>query len=1074
MVKKTLLILLVFCGWQAIAQRTITGKVTNGEDSEPLIGVTVLVQGTTQGTVTDFEGNYSLSNVPDFATLRFTYTGFEEKAVTIGSQSIIDVVMSAGVTLSEVVVTSLGVSRQKKALGYSVTEVGGDNFTQARENNIANALAGRVAGVNVSKIASGPGGSSRVIIRGNKSLAGNNQPLYVIDGVPMDNSGFGQAGLWGGADEGDGMSSVNPDDIESITVLKGANAAALYGARAANGVINIITKRGTKRKGVGIEFNSNYVFETLNDLSDLQQSYGAGGYVDLTTDGIINGIATKPTTVQEAGNWGNQGWGPKFDGSSVLQFDGVARPYSQTQNKFKAFYQTGASFTNSLAFTGGNETQSFRIGVSDLRGTTILPNSGFDRTNVSLAANSKFGKKITLDAKVLYSLEKNKNRPTLSDSPGNAIQSVWKVAGNQDITSLRGDPNKIGAIAQGAIPAEMLAYWGRIPGEEMQVNPVNDQWSSGAYWAAYQFINSDKRDRVNASGRLKYDITPYLFVEGQIGLDKYARRGTGLTPQGTGFNRGGAINEGIDRIQEINASYTVGFNKTFGDISVNVFGGGNKMIRESENINVNSNAFNVPFFAAVNNGVQRTFGYGFNQLGINSLLGQAEIGYKGYLYLTGSARNDWFSVLNPENNSILYPSAQLSFVLSDAFRNLPSLFSYVKLRAGWAQVGNATVGAYGTSVTYGLNGNSHVGTALGGFAFAIGAGGTIPNPNLLPLTSTEIEFGADIRLFKNRVSLDLTYYTQKTTNDILNATISYSAGFNATAVNLGRLQNRGIEALIGVTPVQGKVTWDVSLNVAKNNNKVVSLIAGSTELVLEEPRTRNVFIKHIVGYPYGMITGRVQRKDPSGNLVFDAAGSPVGNASYQIIGNGVADLTGGLNNTVTWNNFNLSALIDFKFGGDLFSGTNMSLTGWGYHQQTLIGRAGEAPLTIKGVVQTGTNASGPIYEPIQKTLTPHEAQRYWSTTTSEQNGTTDHYLYDASFAKLRQVTIGYAFPKSLISKTPFETLTLSFVGRNLAILHKNVDNIDPESSYTVNNSQGLDYFGFPSTRSYGFNLKVGF
>lgn len=1065
MIKKTLLILLVFCGWQAVAQRTITGKVTNGEDNEPLIGVTVLVQGTTQGTVTDFEGNYSISNVPDFATLRFTYTGFEEKAVTIGAQSIIDVVMSAGVTLSEVVVTSLGVSRQKKALGYSVTEVAGDNFTQARENNIANALAGRVAGVNVSKIASGPGGSSRVIIRGNKSLAGSNQPLYVIDGVPMDNSGFGQAGLWGGADEGDGMSSINPDDIESITVLKGANAAALYGARAANGVINIITKRGTKRKGVGIEFNSNYVFETLNDLSDLQQSFGAGGFVGA----LPNGVPTKPTTIQEAGNWGNQGWGPRFDGSQVMQFDGIARPYSQTQNKFKAFYQTGASFTNSIAFTGGNETQSFRIGASDLRGTTILPNSGFDRTNVSLAANSKFGKKITLDAKVLYSLEKNKNRPTLSDSPGNAIQSVWKVAGNQDITLLRGDPNKIGAIAPGAIPADMLSYWGRIPGEELQVNPVNDQWSSGAYWSAYQFINSDKRDRVNASGRLKYDITPYLYVEGQIGLDKYSRRGQGLTPQGTGFNRGGNINEGVDRIQEINASYTVGFNKTFGDISVNVFGGGNKMLREAENINVNSNGFNVPFFPAINNGVQRTFGYGFNKLGINSLLGQAEIGYKGYLYLTGSARNDWFSVLNPENNSILYPSAQLSFVLSDAFRGLPAFISYAKLRAGWAQVGNATVGAYNTSVTYGLNSNSHVGTTLGGFAFAIGQGGTIPNPNLLPLTSTEIEFGADLRLFKNRVTLDLTYYAQKTTNDILNATISYSAGFNATAVNLGKLQNRGFEGLIGITPVQGKVTWDVSLNVAKNNNKVVSLIAGSKELTLEEPRTRNVFIKHIVGYPYGMITGRVQKKDPSGNLVFDAAGSPIGDPNYQIIGNGVADLTGGLNNTVSWNNFTASALVDFKFGGDIFSGTNMRLTQWGYHQQSLIGRQGEAPLTIKGVVQNGTS-----FEPVQKTLTPQEAQRYWSTTGSEQNGTTDHYLYDASFAKLRQVTIGYSFPKSIIDKTPFETLMLSFVGRNLAILHKNIDNVDPESSYTVNNSQGLDYFGFPSTRSYGFNLKVGF
>ena len=554
MIKKALLIAFALLSLHSIAQRAVSGKVTNGEDNEPLVGVTVLVVGTTNGTITDFDGMYTLNNVPDGASIRYSYTGFQEQVVVVGNQSTIDIAMSAGVALNEVVVTALGVSREKKALGYSVTEVDGGNFTQARENNIANALTGRVAGVNVSKVSSGPGGSSRVIIRGNKSLAGNNQPLYVIDGVPMDNSGFGQAGLWGGADEGDGMSSINPDDIETITVLKGANAAALYGARAANGVINIITKRGSNRKGIGVEFNSNYVFETLNDLSDLQQSYGSGGF----TGALPNGVATKPTRVQDQG-WFTQAWGPKFDGSSVVQFDGVARPYSQTQNKFDAFYQTGTSLTNSLAFTGGNDKQSFRLGLSDLRGTSILPKSGFDRTNVSLAANSKFGKKLTLDAKVLYSLENNKNRPTLSDSPGNAVQSVWKVPGNIDVTSLRGDPNKPGAIPATGVGADVLAYWGRVPGEEWQLNPVGDQWSTGAYWGAYQFINSDKRDRVNASGRLRYDITSWLYAEGQVGLDKYNRRGQGLTPQGTGYSRPGSITEDINRVEEINATYTIGF-----------------------------------------------------------------------------------------------------------------------------------------------------------------------------------------------------------------------------------------------------------------------------------------------------------------------------------------------------------------------------------------------------------------------------------------------------------------------------------------------------------------------------------
>lgn len=1071
MIKKALLIMLVFCGLQSIAQRTITGKITGGEAKEPLVGVTVLVVGTTQGTVTDFDGNYSISNVPSSGQLRYTYTGYKEVTLSLTNQNVMDLNMEAGVALNEVVVTALGFSREKKALGYSVTEVDGSNFTQARENNIANALEGRIAGVNVSKTAGGPSSSSRVIIRGNKSLAGNNQPLYVVDGVPMDNSGFGQAGLWGGQDQGDGMSSINPDDIETITVLKGANAAALYGARAANGVINIITKRGTKRKGIGVEFNSNYVFETINDFSDLQQKYGAGGF----TGALPNGVPTKPVTIQDAGNWGTQAWGPAFDGSSVIQFDGVSRPYSQTQNKFKAFYNTGSSFTNSLSFTGGNETQAFRVNISDLRGTTVLPNSGFDRTNVSLTTNSKFGKRLSLDAKVLYSLETNKNRPTLSDSPGNAIQSVWKVPGNIDITSLAGDPNKKGAIPATGVPGNVLSYWGRVPGEEFQLNPVGDQWSSGAYWAAYQFINTDKRDRVITSGQIKYDITDWLYVQGQVGLDRYGRRQTVLTPQGTGFNRGGSISEGTTTVQELNLSYTLGVSKNFGNFSLNAFAGGNRMRRFNESISANGNGFNVPFFAAINNSVTRNYGYGYGGLGINSLLGQVELGYKGFFYLTGTARNDWFSVLNPANNHILYPSLQASLVLTDMIKTLPSVLSYAKLRAGWAQVGNATVGSYSTAVTYGLNGANHLGTTLGGFAFAITQGGTIPNPNLVPLTSTELEFGADLRFFKNRVGLDVTYYAQKTTNDILNATISHSAGFGATAVNLGVLQNRGIEALINVTPISGPVTWDVSFNIAKNNNKVVSLIEGSSELVLEEPRTRNVFVKHIVGYPYGMLTGRVQQLTPDGLPVFDQYGSPVGDPAYKIIGNGVAKWTGGLQNSVSWKGFNASALIDFKIGGDIFSGTNMRLTQWGYSQLSLQGRAGEAPLTVTGAIKTGTDAGGkPVYAPFTHTLTPQEANRYWGRTGSEQDGKADMYVYDASFSKLRQLTIGYSFPKKLIASTPIQTLQLSFVGRNLAVLSKNTPNIDPESSYTNANSQGLDYFGFPATRSYGFNLKVGF
>lgn len=1068
MIRSGLFLVFLLMGALAWAQSTVSGTVTSGEDNEPLIGVTVLEVGTSNGTVTDFEGKYSLTVRPG-GSLRFSYTGFAEQTVVVGAQTTINVVMAQGVALQEVVVTALGVSRTKKALGYSVTEVSGDNFTQARENNISNALSGRIAGVNVSRVSSGAAGSSRVIIRGNKSLQGNNQPLYVVDGIPMDNSGFGQAGLWGGRDEGDGMSSINPDDIETITVLKGANAAALYGSRAANGVINITTKKGSgTQKGIGIEFNSNYVFETVNNLSDLQKEYGSGAYVDGTADGVTNGIATKPANFQQAYDWGDDSWGPKFDGSSVLQWDGKSRPYSYSGDNWSRFYETGSSWTNSLAFTGGNDKQNFRVGLSNLVNKSVVPNSGFDRTNVSIASNSKFGKRVTLVAKALYSNEYAKNRQLLSDSPGNSIQSIWRMPGNHNVLDYQGDPDKLGAIPADTDPA-LLSIWGKTVGEEFQ--QANNNWGQNPYWVSYQYRDNDRRDRLITSGQLRVDLTDWLYIQGRAGMDWYTRRDHGLVPQGTGYQRGGAIGDGEDRVREINLEYILGFDKSFGKFSVNAFFGGNKMHRESERISINGNGFSVPFFAAINNAAQRTWGYGFSEQGINSLFGSAEIGYGGFLYLTGTARNDWFSVLNPDYNSILYPSVGASFVFTDAFQNLPKWLSFGKVRASWAQVGNVTIGPYSTSIIYSLK-QSHLDYTLGSFAFAGGNNGNIPNPLLQPLTSTELEFGVDLRFLNNRLGLDLTYYRQKTTDDILNASISWATGFGSTSVNLGELQNNGLEMLLTFKPITGAFNWDVSFNFAKNENKVVSLIEGSKELILEEPRTRTVFVKHIVGYPFGMLTGWVQKKSPDGQPVFEANGAPAQSDKYEIFGNGVPDWTGGLNNSFSWKNIDMSFLIDLKLGGDIYSGTNVRLTQWGLHKQTIQGREGQTPITVTGVIQDGKTSSGePIYKPFTKTLTPHEAQNYWN---QMGNRVSDYFTYDASFAKLRQVTLGYNVPRKLLAKMPFQNLGISFVGRNLAILFKNTENIDPEPAYSNTNSQGLDYFGMPAVRSYGFNLKVGF
>jgi outer membrane receptor protein involved in Fe transport len=577
------------------------------------------------------------------------------------------------------------------------------------------------------------------------------------------------------------------------------------------------------------------------------------------------------------------------------------------------------------------------------------------------------------------------------------------------------------------------------------------------------------RDRIIASGNARYNITDFLYVDGQAGMDWYTLRNSRLTPQGTGHNRGGDIGEREYRVRETNFQYMVGFNKTFSQFGVDAFFGGNAMRRSNEEVSAFGTGFNTPFLQAINNAKQRNFGYGYGKLGINSIFGSVELSYNNYLFITGTARKDWFSVLNPEKNNIVYPSVGASFVFSDAIKALPEWLSFGKLRAAWGQVGNAnSVAPYRTRISYGA-GISHLGRPLGGLT----SGENLPNPDLIPFTSTEIEFGLEARFFQNRLGIDVAYYDQKTTDDILDASISRASGFGSTSVNLGQLTNKGIELLLTGTPIRSGITWDVSLNFAKNNSKVISLIEGQTELFGEEPRTRTVAIKHIVGQPYGVITGIQQLRDANGNLVYDENGTPLADESgYKVLGNGVADFTGGLTNTLTWKGLNLGFLIDFKSGGDIFSGTNVRMDQAGFTKQSLIGREGESPLTVTGVTPDGTDPNGnPKYKPFTKTLAPGEARNYWG---QLGNRASENYIYDASFIKLRQVTLGYNLPSRLLTKTPVRTALVSFVARNLAILHKNTPNIDPESNYSSGNFQGLDYFGMPATRTYGFNVRVTF
>ena len=1063
------LILLILLGSsQMYAQQQVKGRVTDDQGSG-LPGVNILIGGTLNGTVSDVEGNFMVE-VSSGDSLRFSFVGYQDHTIPIGSQSEVSIIMHPDLKqLNEVVVTALGVEREIRALQSSVTQVEGKNFTKARENSLPNALAGRVAGVNVTKIASGPAASTRVVIRGAKSLGNTlNQPLYVVDGMPITNVNMGQAGLWGGSDQGDGLSSINPDDIESTTVLKGASAAALYGSRAANGVILITTKKGQGHKGIGVEFNSNFVLETVNDLrGQMQESHGYGGYAgpELATQVAVKPVdPNNPTDWKNAtGLWNNTGWGPRLDGSPVLHWDGKVRAYSDQGDNWKRFYETGYAMTNSLGFTAGNGQQNFRFSVSDLRSEGVVPNSGFDRFNASLSTDSEFGEKLILSASIMYSNEEAKNRPRVSDFPGNTTFFMYSLPNDQNVDWLRGEPTKLGAVPsiEDQIEQGIVIFDNKAPGEEFQ--NTSSLWIQNPWWSAYQFENSDTRDRVIANARLRYNITDFLYIQGKAGLDWWTSRGTGLIPQGTGFRRQGQMTESETRVRETNLEWIVGYHEEFNKVGINVFAGGNRMRANWEQISAIGIGFINPFLAAINNTEQRDFGYDFRENGINSLFASGEFSWNHYLYLTATWRRDWFSQLDPEKNSIDYPSIGASFVFTDAFGSFPRWLSFGKFRISWGEVGNASsVQPYSTRLNYSV-GDSHLGRPT---AF-VSTGSDLPNRDLIPYTSAEIELGFDLRFFNNRLGLDIAYYHQKTSNDILKANISEASAFETTVLNIGEVTNRGFEVLLHGIPIQGAFTWNVSLNFAQNNNEVVSLIEGQDRLFVEEPRTRSAGIFHVVGQPFGVIMGISQKQSPDGNPVFDEHGSPLTTGEYQLLGYGVPDLTGGINNDFRWKNISLGVLIDFKAGGDVYSGTNAGLTWLGHTTKSLIGREGEAPLMIEGV----TEAAPGIFEPVNRRLTGGEVPRYYERLFFNAQ---EHWVYDASFVKLRQVVLTYDFPARWVNRLPLHNASFSLVGRNLAIIHRNVPNTDPEASYSSSNAQGLDFFGLPSTRSYGFNLNLRF
>jgi len=984
----------------AYAPIGIQGQVRDAS-GQPIPGVTVKLKGGTAITLTNVNGQFNISaNIGD--VLIFSFIGYETKEMTINSPAKMSVLLNEDAKqLSEVVVTALGIKKDRKALGYSITEVKGDELTQAREPNVMNSLEGKVAGLNVTPTAGGPGSAANIIIRGVSSLTQTTQPLYVINGVPMENTINSAPGQQydNVPDMGDAIGNLNPDDIETISVLKGAAASALYGSRGKAGVILITTKSG---KDSGIEFNSNYVAETVVNPTDWQYIYGQGA----------NNI--KPTTGSAAYQSGQSSWGGRIDGSSVVQFDGVSRPYVAQTNNIKNFYRTGGTATNTLAFNKSFDGGSVRFSASDLDNHAITPNSGLNRQTFNFTANYNLTKNLTIDVRNNYILEQAKNRPFLNDGPGNSNFNVMLLPTTVDVRTLAKATNPDGS----------------------EYGYSSNTFATNPYFAAEKFINNTNRERLISSATLRYNFDDGYFIQARAGRDAYNDRYTGVVPTGTAYRPLGSIQENTTNFSDLNADVLLGKTYKIHDLTITPNIGGSYRRTKSEEFLLAGSNFAVAGVYNIGNASQVSNPqYIPSDIEYESVYGTLEVDYKNFLYLTGTVRNDWYSSLatpgftNPLYKT--YPSVNGSFVFSEFLHE--DWLSFGKLRAGFAQVGQAT-GPYNTQLTYGFNTASLNGSQLGLISNL-----SIPNNGLVASLASELEIGTEMRFLKDRLSVDFTWYDKNSRDEIVAAPASVTSGYGGAILNIGKLQNKGFELLLSGTPFKtADFHWTTSLNGSINDNKVVALTPGQTSLPGSTSRTGNGFTQDIVGLPVNQIMAFDYLRDASGKIVTDANGIPQQGA-LKAYGSAYSKWVGGWNNEFSYHKFTLSFMIDGKFGGKLFSATDYYSYVLGLNKATLVNRD-----------QLGTNAAN-----------------YYTTLA---NNVSSLFVQNASFIKFRQVMFGYTFPARMFNNT-IKGATLSLVGRNLFYLMKKTDNIDPESDYS-GNAAGLELGGVPPTRTFGLNLSV--
>ena len=1005
------------------AQQTVTGTVT-GEDGIGIPGVSVVQKGTNAGTITNIDGVYTIS-VPSDATLVFSFVGMQTTEEVVEGRATIDVLLrTSQIGLEEVVVTALGISREKKALGYSVSEVRADDISTVKDHNPINSLAGKVAGVVISQANGSPGAGARVVIRGNNSLNANNQPLIVVDGVPLDDTGVNSgASVYNTTVRGGGITDINPDDIESMSVLKGPNAAALYGSRASNGVILVTTKKGTKGKGLGVSFNSSYTSDSPFILPDYQNEYGQG------SQGNVQGNLTDLKN-------SNGSWGSKLDGSNKLYYTDEQRPYVAQPDNVSEFFRNGSKFINTLAIAGGGANYSMRVSYTNNSTQSILENSDLDSHNFNVRGTVDLTDKFTIDSKVTYFTQTLNN--TANQGSEGILAYVLYMPRNialEDYKIYQKPEVSLNSIGFGSLNA----------------NP---------YWMLYQDYNWEKREKILGFVKANYKFTDWLSAFARVGTDVTMRKTESVNMPGHHFYGSGRLSFGNDRASETIAEFLFTANKDLNeDFSLTVNAGASHSYRTYEAMSISGENFKIPTRPTIANLVTvNTPGYTpLREHKINSVMGTASLSYQNFIYLDVTGRNDWSSTLPAENRSYFYPSASLSVLLDQLVDPEGDTFNLLKLRGGWSKVGGDT-DPYQLYPYYTLAGDGYLGqTQLGRPSVKF------PEDSLKPEATISTEFGVEAAAFDNRLFFDFTYYNIKSSDLIYDVPVPASTGYSTERTNIGEISNKGFEFLLGGTPVRANgFDWNVSMNFTKNNNELVNMTEDLERHQFNETNSGAIVVQATVGGGYGEIYGKTFKTTEDGRLLLRADGSPQASDERVLLGNAQPDWLAGLTNKFTYKNLSLSFLIDVRWGGQVYNSVSSGLMSAGVTPETLEYRDGG--IVVNGVI---AQADG-TYKQNDVKIT---AQEYWGSIA----GIASEHIQDMSNIRLREMVLAYQLPQSVIGSSFIKDVKIGLTGRNILMLYSKIDHVDPELSLgTGNNGMGIISNNLPTTRSLGVNLNIKF